>query len=186
MAIDLGWTKPKPAAPPPGMTNDLPPGYTRQPDGTIWGSKEDKSTGLSTQVKCRHHPMDQAWLSDEPAINFVTAIRKQPRAIHLLTKDAVRKDTMNSALAAQGFMVPTKKVDVFQEFIVAWVTQLQTLNHASHAPAFGWAQGGGFAFAGKVHGTNINAGHTDDVVGKHYEPTGDIQPWKDVSQTDHR
>ena len=41
--------------------------------------------------------MDQAWLSDEPAINFVTAIRKQPRAIHLLTKDAVRKDTMNSA-----------------------------------------------------------------------------------------
>ena len=180
-AIDLGWTKPKPAAPPPGVTNDLPPGYTRQADGTIWGAKVDK-VGLSTPVQVSPYPMDQAWLSDEPAINFVTAIRKQPRVIHLLTKDAVRKDTMNSALAAQGFMIPTKKVDVFQEFIVAWVTQLQTLNRASHAPAFGWVQGGGFAFAGKVHGANINAGHTDDVVGKHYEPTGDIQPWKDVSK----
>ena len=182
MAQKLGWTKPNPAAPPPGATNDLPPGYTRQADGTIWGSKEDKRSGLSTPTQVSPYPMDQAWLSDEPAINFVTAIRKQPKTIHLLTKDAVRKDTMNSALAAQGFMIPTKKVDVFQEFIVAWVTQLQTLNHVSHAPAFGWAQGGGFAFAGKVHGANINAGHTDDVVGKHYEPTGDIQPWKAVSQ----
>ena len=179
-AIDLGWTKPKPQAPPPGVY-DLPPGYTRQADGTIWGSKEDKRSGLSTPTQVSPYPMDQAWLSDEPAINFVTAIRKQPRTVHLLTKDAVRKDTMNSALAAQGFMIPTKKVDVFQEFIVAWVTQLQTLNRASHAPALGWVQGGGFAFAGKVHGTNANAGHADDVVGKHYEPTGDIQPWKNLA-----
>ena len=181
MAIDLGWTKPKPPSPPPGVTNDLPPGYTRQPDGTIWGSKEDKRSGLSTPTQVSPYPMDQAWLSDEPAINFVTAIRKQPRVVHLLTKDAVRKDTMNSALAAQGFMIPTKKVDVFQEFIVAWVTQLQTLNRMSHAPAFGWAQGGGFAFAGKVHGANINAGRADDVIARNYDPAGDLQPWKKVA-----
>ena len=182
LAIDLGWTKPKPQAPPPGVTNDLPPGYTRQADGTIWGSREDKRSGLSTPTQVSPHPMDQAWLSDEPALNFITTVRKQPRAIHLLTKDAVSKDRMNTALATQGFMVPTKKVDVFQEFIVAWVTQLQTLNHVSHAPAFGWAQGGGFAFAGKVHGTNANAGRADDVIARNYDPAGDLQPWKKVAE----
>ena len=175
MALDLGWTKPKPAPPPPAA--DLPPGYTRNPDGTIWGSKTDKA-GLSHPVQVAPYPMDQAWLSDEPALNFVTTIKKKVHTIFLPTKDAVRKDTMNGVLGGQGFMIPTKKVDVFQEFVVAWITQLQTLNRSSHAPAFGWVPGGGFAFAGKVHGTNANAGHADDVVGKHYEPTGDIQPWK--------
>jgi hypothetical protein len=180
MALDLGWTKPKPPPPPPGTTTDLPPGYTRQPDGKIWGAKVDK-LGLSIPFEVAPYPMDHAWLSDEPALNFVTTIRKKVHTIFLLNKDASAKQTMNGALYGQGFMIPPKKVDVFQEFIVAWITHLQTLNRSSHAPAFGWAPGGGFAFAGKVHGTNASAGHADDVVGRHYEPTGGIQPWKDLA-----
>ena len=177
-ALDLGWTRPKPAAPPPSA--DLPPGYVRQPDGMIWGAKVDK-IGLSIPFQVAPYPMEQAWLSDEPALNFVTTIKKKTCTVFLLTKDAVRKDTMNGALGAQGFMIPTKKVDIFQEFVVAWITQLQTINRSSNAPAFGWAPGGGFAYAGKVHGTGANAGRADDVIGHHYEPTGDLQPWREVS-----
>ena len=183
MAIDLGWTKPKPQGPPPGGTKgDLPPGYVRQADGTIWGMSKPDRAGLSYPIQIAPYPMDEAWLSDEPALNFVTTIKKRTQAVFLLTKEAVRKDAMNSALGGQGFMVPTKKADAFQEFVVAWITQLQMLNRSSHAPAFGWAPGGGFAYAGKVHGKNANAGRADDVIGHHYEPCGDIQPWREVSE----
>ena len=181
MARDLGWPGyyPKPS---PGATNDLPPGYTRQPDGTIWGSRVDKA-GLSIPFEVAPYPMDQAWLSDEPALNFVTVIKRKTRTIFLLTKDAVRKDTMNSALGGQGFMIPTKRADAFQEFVVAWITQLQTLNRSSHAPAFGWVPGGGFAFNGVVHtaGAPSHAGRPDDIIGKHYEPAGSPKPWFDIS-----
>ena len=186
MALDLGWTKPSPHAPPPGTTTDLPPGYTRQPDGTIWGRRDDPASGLSIPFEVSSYPMDQAWLSDEPALNFITVIGKRQRTMHIPTEKAASKQTMATTLGAQGLMMPTtpKKSDEFYRFIVAWITQLQTDQKVSHAPAFGWAPGGGFAFNGKVYtaGAPTNAGRADDVVGLTYEPCGDKQPWLDIAK----
>ena len=185
MALDLGWSKPQPAPPPPGTTTDLPPGYTRQPDGTIWGRRDDPTSGVSIPFEVSSYPMDQAWLSDEPALNFITVIGKRQRTMHIPTEKAASKQTMATTLGAQGLMMPTtpKKSDEFYRFIVAWITQLQTDQKVSHAPAFGWAPGGGFAFNGKVHtaGAPTNAGRADNVIGRTYEPRGDLQTWLDAA-----
>ena len=62
MAIDLGWTKPRPAPPPPGATTDLPPGYKRR--------SRDGTTGLGRAARQKRvdAALSSVAVSDGPSL----------------------------------------------------------------------------------------------------------------------
>ena len=177
-----GWTPPPP--PPPGTSQpDLPPGYTRQADGTVWFTKTD-SAGLSRNVSVSSFPIHNGWISPDPlTLNFVTKIMGRDKIISIAHEKAARKEHVGPTLTGQGFVTrPVQAIDM-QEFLLSWITHLQSTRRVSSAHAFGWT-GGGFAYAGVIHSPSgiDQAGGADPNTLRIYDPCGDLQPWLDAAR----
>ena len=175
-AQELGWRAPKPD--PGEPASDLPPGFFRSANGSIWTKRE--KDGESFNIMVTPYPARDAWLTDQPpTLNFTTTIGGRDRIVHVKMASTGRKTDLASVVAGQGIVVRAAQTGELLEFIVAWITHLQSQRRTSYASPYGWTDGG-FAFGGNVHSPSglSPTGNPDEVLERQYTPCGDLDVWR--------
>lgn len=180
----------------PVTSNDLPDGYTRRPDGIIMQQVPQDDGSFRGEPLCEY-VMDDAWLQDAPpTLHFTTIVNMSRKRQIDLPAGVVGGNEMRALLQTQLFMVPVgaKRVQNLSEFFVAWIKKLQDTKETVSSSPFGWhvtkgigaGAGGleGFVFAGRMYtptGEKL-AANPDNVIARHYAPTGQMAPWSDAAK----
>jgi hypothetical protein len=169
----------------PAHSGPLPTGYISRPSGIIAKAviQEDQSVKL---IDVCPYPLHSAWLQSTP---WVLHFQAKLGAAGFEAQISISLGDLNSReygkrLANQGLIVNRHHAPHLNDFLMAWITQLQQTKNAVVASApFGWSvlnsKLDGFVYNGRVWttGTDKPAASPDPVLAGHYTPHGDLAPW---------
>lgn len=169
---------------------DLPPGYLRNPAGVILRPVEQED-GSTSWFPISRYPMVQPYLQKDPwSLNFKTETEfGRTTTISVPTKD-VGTSEMRKAMQEQGFMIMggPRGFNETSEFILAWITKLQTMKDTIVNPTpFGWVTSGGKTTGFVYGGTKYTpqgpeaATPSDPELARQFSPHGDTVPWKNAA-----
>lgn len=164
---------------------DLPHGYSRDAQGIVWLIGLDDN-GATTRQPISEYPLTDAWLQrDPPTLHFTSRTERGTTNKIVLLLEVVGTNEMRKILQSQGFMLRSNP-KLTTEFFLSWIKKLQESKDTVSSQPFGWAATGGklegFVFGGTMYtptGPRISA-VPDRMLQKQYEPTGDVQPWRDA------
>jgi hypothetical protein len=169
-----------------GPDPDLPPGYLRNPQGVIL-RPETEEDGTTSWYPISRYPMAQPYLQKEPwTLNFTTETEFGKTCLISVPLKDVGTAEMRKAVQEQGLMVMggQKGFNQLSDFIMAWITKLQSMKDAVvNSSTFGWVTSGGktsgFVYGGVMHTPNGQeiATPSDPELGRQMSPHGDKQPW---------
>ncbi|EIZ87137.1 inner membrane protein [Methylobacterium sp. GXF4] len=180
-----GTVSAAPAAPHP-----LPSPYVYRPTGVIARATVQEDNTVKLFDVCPY-PLHSAWVQTTPwVLHFKARLGVQGfdasmsiQLTHLNSREYAKH------LAAQGLIVARQYGPLLQEFLMAWVHQLQQTRDAvvSSSP-FGWSIVNdtleGFVYDGRVWtgGTDKPAASPNQVIADQYTPRGSVEPWKEAAK----
>jgi hypothetical protein len=184
---------PKPKVTPPYNPNaDLPLGYFRKPDSTIWYEGKNKE-GETEQFQVFSFPMlfNSSFIEghgEEYNFCFTTLEgNNHPKLIRLPMSSTVSKDGLAVALAKSG--IPMTPNELVRRFFMALQTLLRNKDetlininpigwHTMPSGTTGFAYDGQFYSPGKI----IRAQQLESELARGYHVTGDIKYWQELSE----
>lgn len=170
---------------------DLPPGYLRDPKGVIMAAKEQED-GSTIWLPISRYPMVAPYLQKDPwTLNFTTETEfGRTCNISVPLKD-VGTAEMRKAVQEQGLMVMggPRGFNQLSEFIMAWITQLQSMKDSVvTSTPFGWVTSGGKTTGFVYGGTKFTpsgdevATASDPELARQFSPHGTKQPWMSAAK----
>jgi hypothetical protein len=186
----------QPTVPPTGavhsdfvaQSNDplMPVGYWRNKDGHVFTTLYDKAGNPYTADIINYPIHDAAIDTDESAallynatVGGITKWRAVDVSANMTPVAAASALSHNG-----GLYVKAKYHQATRDFLVAWVSHLQTARRRASQSGYGWTEDGkAFAFDDKLY----HATRTETVFrGKNHEPSftaaGKLKPWQDAMQ----
>lgn len=169
-----------------GMAPALPAGFASQ-NGVICEVGVDE-TGQTKFTPICDYKMEDPWLQKNPwVLHFTTATEMNASQNVSIELNQIGTQGMRQVFQEQGVMLPVgaKKLETIARFLVAWVKQLQETKESVLSSPFGWQTQKvtglleGFVFGGQLwtpQGAR-SAAVPDSVLGRHYAPAGQQQPW---------
>lgn len=178
-------TRVKSTPPPsPGQNADtlMPDGYWRQ-GGIVQTTETDKDGNAQTVWPLGGYPVLDAGI--DPMTNQLvirTEIGKVEKWGALSVSGNLGPLQAAQALAGVGIYLGARWHRAARDFLVAWMTHLQTIKRHIQPATYGWTDDGkGFTFGDKTYFTD----GTDDVafrgntLDKRFTAKGELKPWQD-------
>jgi Domain of unknown function (DUF927) len=176
--------------------NDLPPGYYRAKDGTIYGTISKKVDGVYEKQDIQVFPypikFGSAWVEpncNDYHMNFITYEEgNREKEIILPYTLTTTEDGFKRALAANGLPLP-KYTKEKREFFVTYQEMLRSrAGGMIRDEPLGWTMKNGefegFSFDGQYFSPNSThiVPKLKGALLQNYSPMGSPQPWLELSQ----
>ncbi|WP_020095735.1 DUF927 domain-containing protein [Methylobacterium sp. 285MFTsu5.1] len=169
--------------------DDVPDGYTRNARNLVFKIVVDEN-GTAEQRLVLPYSLHTGWLQDDPwTLHFSTRLGNSQKDTQIsILQEHLQGRDFAKYLGRQGVAVQKSHSALLQEYLLAWITKLQSMAEGvvSSAP-FGWVTVGnkldGFAYAGRVWTPTGDkpASAPNPQTEVQYRPRGDLQPWIDAA-----
>jgi hypothetical protein len=174
-----------PQALPPADQTDMPRNYRRQPNGLISYLVTNLEGGTEEITICKY-PMTDPELENNMGkviLHFMTITETGKARKVSIELGSIGVQDMRKILQNQGMMLP-RKLEIFTDFMIAWVQQLQATRKAVNLITFGWALNTESDVEGFVYGDQLwtpTGGKLTATkpsrIAQHYTPKGKPEFW---------
>lgn len=185
-AETAGWqAPPQDFMPIQGDDQLMPRNYWRNRANQVCGTVFSKA-GAPTPVVILDYPIIDAYIDqDDGDLVYRSVIGGLEKWRSITVSSNMQPQAMAGALAkGNGLYINPKNHQAARDFLVSWVSHLQTTKRTASSHTFGWTKDGrGFVFDDKLYGPDKT-----DIVhrGKHVDPSfnveGELKPWQDAMQ----
>ena len=185
-AETAGWQAPvQDFMPIQGDDDLMPRNYWRNRANQVCGTVFSKA-GAPTPVVILDYPIINAYIDqDDGDLVYRSIIGGLEKWRSITVSANMQPQAMAGALAkGNGLYINPKNHQAARDFLVSWVSHLQTTKKTASSHTFGWTKDGrGFVFDDKLYGEDKT-----DIVhrGKHTDPNftvqGELKPWQDAMQ----
>lgn len=169
------------------IENDLPAGYFRGADRSIWVNTIDKD-GEPTSFQVMPYDISNAWMQEDPnRFHFELGIPGgSTRDCSVDVEFTANSHELGSILPGMGIFVKEQQIRPIREFVVAYQNTLQQIKAKQFKSVpFGWnEEKTGFTYNGRTwDGVTLEgtpAAHADPQLQRDLKVRGDMKKWRDV------
>lgn len=175
---------------PPADQSDMPRNYRRQPNGLI-SFLVTNLEGATEEVTIAKYPMTDPEIEDsqgKSVLHFMTVTETGKSKKISIEFGSIGAQDMRKILQNQGFMLP-RKLEVFTDFMTAWVQTLQATRATVNLITFGWSLDTNSNIQGFIYGDKLWTPSGSKVtatkpsrIAAHWTPRGNIEFWKSAAQ----
>jgi hypothetical protein len=176
--------RPQSAPPPPPPQGDLPPGYWRQTDGSIWTEVPATEKKPGYTVRLMRSVIEGRLATDDGRLIFKFDDGQGFRVAELKLSSTATKNEIIGQLAGQRLMTDPPLYGRVQEFFVAWIKKLQEIKAAQMTPQrLGWGTDNSFCYNGLAYSSAPPAPSyiPPSPLLSFYTPVGADKPWRDLA-----